>query len=179
MKFKSFQTQTPNQTLAGLLAICVCVCLGCGGENFVSVPVSGTVTMDGEPLVGVEIAFFPEPTSTTSIVGPFSVGVTDSAGKFELKTRYGEPGAVVGKHRVSFKHEGVDEEEMASAVSDYKETKMSRGDTTDAKAAVYKAKAAYQARVVIPKRYTNYGSVVFYDVPAEGTDSALFELTSN
>lgn len=164
------------QSLVGLLALCVM--LGCKGEDFGTVPVGGTVTMDDKPLVGVEVSFFPEPTKETSIVGPFSAGVTDSQGKFELRTRYDEPGAVVGKHRVSFQYEGFDEEEMDSAIASVREAKASGEDTSKAKAAYEKAKSSSKGKTRIPNRYTDNGSEVYYDVPAGGADDVLFELTS-
>ena len=161
MKFSTLQIKS----YLGLLAICVC--LGCAaGEDFESVPVSGTVTMDGKPFAGVKVSFFPEPTEATS-VRPFSVGVTDSDGKFELKTRYGEQGAVVGKHRVSFKLEGLVEETASPDAS------VEEAATPDGDAVV----DASLDQMKMPKRYTDARSEVYFDVPADGAD-ALFELTS-
>lgn len=68
---------------------------GCSrGENFKFNTVSGTVTMNGQPLPGVLVSFYP------SQSGPASAGVTDSSGKFNLHDRDGTPGAVAGEHSV-------------------------------------------------------------------------------
>lgn len=161
------------------LALCaVCILVGCSGEDFGSVPVSGTVTLDGEPLAGVEVSFFPQPTESTSIVGPFSIGVTDADGKFELRTRYDKPGAVVGRHKVSFEYQGVDEEEAASAAEELAEAKASGDDTGEAQAAVKKAKSATKGKRKIPRRYKEEYSEVYYTVPAGGVSDVEFPMTS-
>jgi hypothetical protein len=55
--------------------------------------VSGTVTMDGQPLAGVEVSFAPE-------TGRPSIGLTDGAGRYELTYVGTVKGAKVGSHRV-------------------------------------------------------------------------------
>jgi hypothetical protein len=68
---------------------------GCGGQG--DRPplgsVSGTVTLDGQPLVGGQVTFAPE-------TGRPSIGRTDSAGRYELFYVLATKGAKVGKHRV-------------------------------------------------------------------------------
>src|SRR5262245_17864253 len=73
--------------------------LGCGSQRVV--PVSGTVTMDGQPLAGAEISFAPIAKEGAIEAGPGSAGKTDKEGKFTLKTIKGESGAIPGKHRVA------------------------------------------------------------------------------
>src|SRR5690606_2175471 len=70
--------------------------IGCGGlaENLPEFnPVTGTVRLDGQPLPNARVAFLPE-------TGPASGAITDDAGKYELRHKSGEMGAVAGTHRV-------------------------------------------------------------------------------
>lgn len=84
-----------------LLMSCLLLSLaGCGGgasENTLEVyPVSGTVTVDGEPMQGISVTFFPE--GTTKGNGGF--GATDAEGKFTLKDRDQRDGVAEGTYRV-------------------------------------------------------------------------------
>jgi len=60
------------------------------------VPVSGTVTLDGQPLAGASVRFNPDQKTK----GLAAYGVTDQDGKFELKDRGDRKGAPVGHFRV-------------------------------------------------------------------------------
>jgi len=55
--------------------------------------VTGTVTLDGQPVAGVEVSFAPES-------GRPSAGLTDTAGRYELIYVGTTKGAKVGSHRV-------------------------------------------------------------------------------
>jgi hypothetical protein len=55
--------------------------------------VSGTVTLDGQPLADLEVTFSPEK-------GRPSAGRTDGSGRYELIYVLTTKGAKVGKHRV-------------------------------------------------------------------------------
>ena len=57
--------------------------------------VSGTVTLDGEPLYGVIVMFKPDE-------GRPATGVTDAEGKYQLVYRYGVNGAKIGPNTISF-----------------------------------------------------------------------------
>jgi hypothetical protein len=78
------------------------VASGCGGGGRVA-PVSGRVTLAGQPLAGAVVTFQPvraQDADAPTVTG--SVGKTDADGRFEL--RLIEPdkaGAAVGQHRVS------------------------------------------------------------------------------
>lgn len=65
--------------------------------------VSGTVTMDGAPLVGAYVRFFPES-------GRASAAVTDESGNYELTFIRDSMGAVLGKHtvRITTQNEDID-----------------------------------------------------------------------
>ncbi len=110
-----------NLIAVALSATALISMTGCGGEF---APVSGTVTYDGEPVSKLRLVFSPEPIGEDYAVGPYSQGVTDEAGKFSLQTRYKDPGAFIGKHRVSFQYTDISEEAMAelrSSMSDAKD----------------------------------------------------------
>ncbi len=73
--------------------------LGCGRES--TVPVSGTVFLDGRPLAKAFVEFQPLAQAGDAAPGPSSRGQTDAQGRFTLHVVGGpEAGAVPGKHRV-------------------------------------------------------------------------------
>lgn len=75
---------------------------GCGGGGAVA-PVSGRVTLGGQPLADAVVTFQPirEQDAAAQVVGG-SVGRTDASGRYELRlVAPDKPGAAVGKHRVS------------------------------------------------------------------------------
>jgi hypothetical protein len=135
--------------LVALVAMCLS---GCGSsEGYSLVPVSGTITLDGQPLAGASISF--QRAGGDATVGPGSGGVTDASGKYELKTAEADSrsGAVVGMHVVRIT--GVQDQRAAD-------------DDT----------ARPMAKDPVPPRYRDPG--LTFEVPADGTDQANFELTS-
>ena len=69
---------------------------GCGGEDRVdTVPVSGVVTYDGQPVVGAEVVF------QNDLAPRAAVGTTDAEGKFQLQTYEDFDGAVPGDHVIT------------------------------------------------------------------------------
>jgi hypothetical protein len=82
--------------LASLLALWFLSSSGCGGSEKV-VPVSGTVTRNGQPVPGLVVSFVPEAATETGV----SIGETDDNGKYSLTVvKTGRSGAVVGTHKV-------------------------------------------------------------------------------
>jgi len=155
----------------------ICTVVGCGGSSIV--PVTGTITMDGKPASGIEVFFTPLGGEGNPNPGPYSSGITDASGKFELQTRYGDPGAVVGEHEISFQYAGVDEEAL-DALGDAVREEMDEGNAgaaAEAKKAFDAEKAAMKNRRM-PNRYTNGVSKMVEEVPSGGTDSIKYELTS-
>jgi hypothetical protein len=138
-----------------LLPVLVVLCLaGCGsGAGYKLAPVSGKVTLDGQPLAGATVTFQPEASSKEGTAGPGSAAVTDAAGKFVLQTAEAKrrPGAVVGKHTVRL-----------SGVQDQ------RAPDDDS--------ARPKVKDPVPLRYREPG--LPFDVPAAGTDKADFQLDS-
>jgi hypothetical protein len=73
---------------------------GCTGAPPALAEVHGKVTLNGAPLAGAVVTFYPD---TEAIESPhYSRGITDDAGVYQLELASvdGKRGAVVGKHRV-------------------------------------------------------------------------------
>ncbi|MCH5373622.1 MAG: hypothetical protein JJ992_06570 [Planctomycetes bacterium] len=82
-------------SLAVILSFVVLVVAGCGGGGVRLAEVSGTVTVDGKPVKGLEVAFDPQGEGAGS-----SLGYTQADGKYELFYAGGKKGAAVGMHTV-------------------------------------------------------------------------------
>lgn len=86
---------TSRYSLAVFAAAMVATMTGCGRSDLPELaPVEGTVTLNGEPLAGVLVSFYP-----TSGGRP-GTGETDEEGHYELTYLYGEEGTKVGQSRV-------------------------------------------------------------------------------
>lgn len=72
--------------------------IGCGDSGPRLVSVTGTVSLNGQPLEGAALAFEPVPTAPNSEVRP-GEAVTDAAGKYEVSTSL-KSGLAAGKYRV-------------------------------------------------------------------------------
>ena len=127
---------------------------GCGEERKFA-PVTGQVLLDGQPVADVLVHFQPHLEAPKQGQAPDAVdssGVTNAEGKFELRLAdTDKPGALVGKHQVRFS------DRRATADQDGGPTPMA-------------PKSRFAAR------YSD--STQEFEVPAEGTDKANFQLTS-
>jgi hypothetical protein len=141
--------------MARILAAILCtVAIGCGPKEREIAPVSGTVTLDGQPLAGANVAFIPQATSGT--VGHVtSRGRTDAQGKYTLKTADTPPrdGAVVGKHRIQVSTK------VSNATAEYTEDQ-------GGKTGVERVPAKYNTHTELSR-----------EVPPEGSSEMDFELT--
>jgi len=128
------------------------ISIGCAGESYEIAPVSGRVTVDGQPLGDCQIRFQPLRSSEGNInPGPGAFAVTDQDGRFTLRTiNPVRPGAVVGKHRV------------------WMTTVKEEDATTELGLATAER---------VPPRYRN-GQLDF-EVQPEGTDQANFDLNTS
>lgn len=135
----------PMVTYIWLLAL-----VGCSQEPYEVAPVSGRITVDGDPLEECQIRFQPVSSSDSINPGPGAFAVTDQDGRFTLRTiNPVRPGAVVGKHRVWL-------------------TTVTEADASSELGLITAEK--------VPARYHN-GRLDF-EVPSSGTDQANFDLTS-
>jgi hypothetical protein len=95
---------------AGIL----CAFPGCGSDVSLG-EVSGTVTLDDQPLPDATVKFHP------MRKGAPSAAVTDSTGKYTLQFTREKAGAVVGDHRVeitTFREENPDSEPPTARVAE-------------------------------------------------------------
>lgn len=152
---------------AALLLILVALVSGCGRKSHP--PVSGKVTMDGEPVPSIRVVFSPVGSAAAPVPGPYSTAVTDEQGNYTLATRHGDAGAVAGPHRV-----GIDYEESNGLID-------LQGELVEASA---ESKASIQKkidelRVLLKSRIKVPANSIFpFEVPKEGTSSADFELNA-
>jgi hypothetical protein len=129
---------------------------GCGSDEVELATVSGTVTMNDEPLPGATVLFRPQTTEDDSEakVAAESFGKTDENCRFEIQfVIIGEKGAVVGKNSVVITLDAF-EEILPSIDSSGKD---SRGPNP------------------IPPEY-NSKTTLEIEVPAEGSKNADLKL---
>jgi hypothetical protein len=121
---------------------------GCGRKSNI-VPVSGRVTLDGQPLANVALNFAP---LTGELDGAYaSYGKTDQDGRFTLKlVDDNQSGASAGKNRVTL-------------------NESAPGGESDG--------AAPRVQFKLPPRARD-GTMTF-EVPPEGTDAANFEFSKS
>jgi hypothetical protein len=93
--------------LAGVL--CLAMITGCAPQGPVTVQVTGTVTLDGEPVEGATVGF--RPTEGTP-----GTGTTDASGKFTLNATPGQNGVAVYKSEVVGEVAAADEETTATEI---------------------------------------------------------------
>jgi hypothetical protein len=160
------------------LSLCAALLSGCNGSDFDIAPVSGKVTLNGEPLSDVTVAFYPKGDANNPNPGPYSEAYTDGSGNYTLKTRYGNPGAVVATHRVVIGYDDSDDgdsdgpnEAIEEAKAELEEAKADGGDAAAASARLKELIAKSKARKKIPK-----GGKREFVVPSGGTSTADFEL---
>jgi len=131
-----------------LLFVPLCLVLGCFDSDTI-VPVSGQVTLDGEPLAGAVVGFEPIAQEGELEAGYGSYAKTDDDGRYSLRSLKNEEGAMIGQHRVS--------------VSTVVGKEGPNGETIGL------------TRERVPSRYNNDTQLVV-EVPEGGTDAANLEL---
>ena len=83
-----------GKSLAAIAVASIVTLVGCSGEDGPEIlPVTGVVTLDGQPLPDAKVLFQPRG-------GRGSVATTGPDGKYELLYKTGVHGAIPGKHRV-------------------------------------------------------------------------------
>lgn len=99
------------QSFSIALSLLTLLSLGCGGSAHPDmVPVSGTVSYQGQPLAGAQVVFHNDKAPRAAS------GQTDAQGNFTLTTFEPGDGAIVGEYRVSVaKIQGAAELSSASA----------------------------------------------------------------
>jgi hypothetical protein len=79
-------------------AVALSICFGCGSQ-FELGQAKGTVTLDGKPLEGAVVHFYPI-IKDGDPVPPTSSATTDASGNYEMVARTDQRGAAVGPHKV-------------------------------------------------------------------------------
>jgi hypothetical protein len=98
-RLSSFFDWGLDMRLANLGTLLLCVAMGCSGRDPnlpEPVPVSGTITIDGQPATNTTISFIP----TGATPGTGSGGATDGSGKYSLRTAHNGEGAPAGEYKV-------------------------------------------------------------------------------
>lgn len=140
-----------------ILLICFLL-TGCGEDRLALAPVSGTITLNGEPLIDASVTF--TPVDVEGGVAPSSFGRTDAVGHYELQVvTTDEPGALIAKHKVSVTV--LDDEEVDPS------TNPDGGDA---------GSEAGERRV--PLRY-NHETELEFNVTKAGSTAADFALLSD
>jgi len=138
-----------------LIGCALLLAFGCKDPKARFAPVSGKVTLDGKPLANAIVSFQPMAKAGEVEAGVGSSGKTDANGEFTLMAANGQKGAVVGKHRV---------------IITLMEEQVGTGDERP-------PRGGWPQKDKVPNRYNSESKETF-DVPAGGTTSANFLLTS-
>ena len=123
---------------------------GCGSGKIA--PVSGRITVDGQPAADLLVTFQPLGSGDNPVPGPGSYGKTEADGSYRLKLSDGteRAGAMICKHRVEIRAP----------------LKANPKDPEGAQVA---------GKLIIPRKY-NAESKLQIDVEAGGTTAADFEV---
>jgi hypothetical protein len=129
-----------------------------------TLPVTGTVTLDGEPLADATVTFHGPLVGKAGKPGLSAVGTTDSDGKFRLTTYEANDGAAAETYQVSV-------------------TKVEAAETTGSTEGEYvppEAKARPAApRSLVPEKYTTPAQSGLTATVTDGKDNEFtFELTT-
>ena len=144
-----------------LLAVATLTAIGCGSSKYPEV--SGIVTVGGEPTSKVRVVFIPQSVGDNHSPGPFSFGETDADGRFTMRTRRGDLGAVVGPHKVGFHYADISEQDyMLLGTKPRKERRRKR---------LQEIKQLLASRPEIREDPSQD-----FEVTKEGTTSANFEI---
>lgn len=157
-QFVSFSVPHPGVLVPVASALLLVVLLSGCSKDYETVPVSGRVTLDGQPVANVGLTFVPLAENKEKVnIGPGSLGKTDEEGRFTLRTVQGDKGAVPTDHIVRM-------ELAVSGGGAGSGDELAAPDRTPTK-------------LRLP-RSAQDGSL-HYQVPPEGTDQADFDLTSD
>lgn len=137
--------------VCGLLAA-----TGCGPKGPVQVPVTGTVTLDGQPIAKAAVMFLPESS------GQPANGLTDPEGRFTLGIQKKGDGAFEGKYRVA-----VILNEVQGFVADGKNKDVSGGI----------APGGLKTKWIVPQKYSETKTSGLAAEVKRGMEPLRFDLT--
>lgn len=166
------------KALAAVVALMGLGIGGCGGSDGPDTePVTGIVTLDGQPVEGARVVFSPG-----SGGGQAASGVTDAEGKYELTTFSQGDGAVVGNYNVIVTKtegganpadvsnlEGLSEEEKTAKA-------MEAYYSSDAYKQQGNPKMKDQTKHLLPQKYANAAQSGLTAQVVEGDNEHNFQL---
>ena len=159
--------QTKSKRIAILITVGLLAAIGCDGGKYPTV--SGTVTADGQPVAMVRVVFMPMAVGDNHTPGPWSKGVSDETGHYTLRTRYGEPGAVAGPHKVGFLWDDIDFDEISELRAESKSGQGVKAQSAKTRLEEIKQKMASRPKL---KEYEN----LTFEVSKEGAANADFDV---
>jgi hypothetical protein len=133
-----------------LIGMAMFLALGCASEKYA--PVSGKVTLNGQPLANAVVSFQPIAPEGKLDAGPGSTGKTNDKGEYTLQSMKGINGAMVGQHRVNISTQSATEGDLDG-------------------------RGRQRVAELIPDRYNRMTQLTF-DVRPGGTKEADFALQS-
>ena len=97
-----FMSNNHSKHHLAFLSMGLALLVGCGGSGLGTIPVSGKITVDGQPMEGVMVVFNP------GDGGRAAAGRTDAQGIYKLTTEIAGDGALPGSYKVAVsKHENA------------------------------------------------------------------------
>jgi hypothetical protein len=146
---------------AAALGLLLAAVVGCGDEKMKYVSVSGVVKLNGKPYPNAIVTFQPVGGKDNQNPGRGSTGITDENGRYVLKTDGDQRGALVGLHQVKIRTQGE--------VVGYDPTVGSPDN----------APGPEKGKIdPIPTDWRSLSDKHVFEVPAEGTDQANFDITN-
>jgi len=131
--------------------------VGCGTKGPTPVPVSGTVTLDGQPMAKAAVMFVPQSS------GLPAHGLTDEEGRFAIGTLKKGDGALEGKYQVT-----VILNEVQGFIADAKNKDVSGGI----------APGGLKTKWIVPQRYSDTKTSGLAVEVKRGMEPLRFELNS-
>jgi len=172
-----------NREESVLILFCMLAFLpGCGdGRQYV--PVSGLVTLDGQPLRDVNLLFEPLSGSGKNAPGAPSIGQTNAEGHYALNCPLtNRVGAVVGRHQVSIfsnDRQEFTQEQIDTGRKYLSElTKTPAEELSDATVIGHLHAVIQPPREIVPIKY-NRQSELTYEVTQDGPNEINFSLSSD
>jgi Domain of unknown function (DUF6795) len=162
----------PGRLVPAGLAIVLLTAAGCGGK-FTPVPVSGVVTLDGQPIEGATVYFYAVGDEKD---GRPAHGTTDKEGKFKLSTLGDEDGALRRNYKVVITKYVPTIPNLK--IPDFPDTLEGRNDRSDFMYRNFEAKGIQPFRNALPPIYGDSNTTPLSSNITEST-TLKFELKSN
>jgi hypothetical protein len=165
--------QSPGRPFraAGLAALLVAAA-GCGGKH-TPVPVSGVVTLDGQPVEGATVYFYMVGDERE---GRPATGTTNKDGEFRLSTLGNEDGALPGRYKVVVTKYVPTNPKLK--IPDFPDTLEGRNAKSDFMYLNFEAKGIQPFTNSLPPRYGDSNSTPLTQ-EVTGKTTVKLELTSN